>query len=402
MANLRVFLSSTCYDLSVVRGQLRQFVESLGHEPVMSDYNDVVYDPRSHTHTSCIDEVAGADAVVVIIGSRFGGRVVPQALQKVDLEALKAISKSHEILKTRENISITQLEVLKAIESSIPLFVFVDDRVMHDHATYEKNKMKAIVGEIEFDSIEKPETARYIFEFINFLRLRSTNNGITTFSRLQDIEDSLRKQWSGLMQRLLYEQRSRAIDSRRIDSLTDQFESLKTAILTALGGSKDEKEIARGVVRFRKLIDFVNAFRGGNEALVGPQLKWAALMERLGITEIVELPRDMVGLDRPNLRRSNFVMVTSRGTVYEVDRLFDVVEMEPEWEDFMNLREDSRRVIVEALNEIGPSGMARRYVREFKMSLDEYLSTRLTGASEEEIRSRLIPQGERTQHGTVE
>lgn len=58
MAALRVFVSSTCYDLSVIRSQLRQFIECLGHEPVMSDYNDVVYDPASHTHTSCVDEVA--------------------------------------------------------------------------------------------------------------------------------------------------------------------------------------------------------------------------------------------------------------------------------------------------------------------------------------------------------
>jgi hypothetical protein len=396
MANLRVFLSSTCYDLSVVRGQLRQFIESLGHDPIMSDYNDVVYDPRSHTHTSCIDEVSGADAVVVIIGSRFGGKVIPQALQKVDLEALKAVSKSHELLKTKENISITQLEVLKAIESSIPLFVFVDDRVMHDHATYEKNKMKPIVVDIEFDSIEKPETARYIFEFINFLRLRSTNNGLTTFSRVQDIEDSLRKQWSGLIQRLLYEQRSRAIDSRRIDSLTDQFESLKTAILTALGGSKDEKEVARGVVRFRKLVDFISALRGGSQALVGPQMKWPALMENLGLTQILELPRDMPGPERAGLRRPSYVLVTDRDTVYEVDRMFDVIEMEPEWDEFMSLREDSRRVIVEALNEIGSSGMVRRYVREFNISVEDYFNMRADGRPEEEFRAKLIPPPDRS------
>lgn len=385
MANLRIFLSSTCYDLSVVRGQLRQFVEALGHEPIMSDYNDVVYDPRSHTHTSCIDEVAGADAVVVIIGSRFGGRVVPQALQKVDLEALKAVSKNHEILKTKENISITQLEVLKAIESSIPLFVFVDDRVMHDHATYEKNKNKPIVGEIEFDSIEKPETARYIFEFINFLRLRSTNNGISTFSRLQDIEDSLRKQWSGLLQRLLYEQRSRAIDSRRIDSMTDQFEGLKTAILTALGGSKDEKAVARGVVRFRKLIDFIGSLAGGDQALVGNPMKWAELINFLGIVDVIELPRELMLQDRPNSRRATYILSTSRHTVYEIDRIFDLAEMESEWEEFMNLREESRRVIVDALNELGHIGMGRRYVKEVRMPVNEYMDMRLRGILEPEL-----------------
>lgn len=396
MANLRIFLSSTCYDLSVVRGQLRQFVESLGHEPVMSDYNDVVYDPRSHTHTSCIDEVVGADAVVVIIGSRFGGRVVPQALQRVDLEALKGVSKNHEILNTKENISITQLEVLKAIESSIPLFIFVDDRVMHDHATYEKNKSKSIVGEIEFDSIKKPETARYIFEFINFLRLRSTNNGITTFSRLQDIEDSLRKQWSGLLQRLLYEQRSRAVDSRRIDSMTDQFEGLKTAILAALGGSKDEKAVARGVVRFRKLIDFIGSLNGGDQALVGNPLKWQELINSLGINDVIELPRDLVTQNRPGPRRALYILATSRNTVYEVDSIFDMTDMATEWEEFMNLREESRRVIVDALNELGPSGMGRRYVREVKIPVNEYLEMRLNGASDVELLRQGIPLSAQT------
>lgn len=386
MANLRIFLSSTCYDLSVVRGQLRQFIESLGHDPIMSDYNDVVYDPRSHTHTSCIDEVGGADAVVVIIGSRFGGRVVPQALQKVDLEALKAVSKNHEILKTKENISITQLEVLKAVENSIPLFVFVDDRVMHDHATYEKNKTKTIISEIEFDSIEKPETARYIFEFINFLRLRSSNNGITTFSRLQDIEDSLRKQWSGLLQRLLFEQRSRAIDSRRIDSLADQFEGLKTAILTALGGSKDEKAVARGVVQYRKLVDFIGCIDGGNQALVGPQQKWAGVLKSLGIIDVLPLPRDVPPFDRPGPRRPAYILATSNNTIYEVDRIFDATEMESDWDEFMELREESRRVIVDALNELGQSGLSKRYVRQFKMSLTEYLEMRLGNASELEAR----------------
>lgn len=63
MAGLRVFVSSTCYDLSVIRSQLRIFIQDLGHEPSMSDYSDLLYYPRIHTHTSCVDEVASADVV---------------------------------------------------------------------------------------------------------------------------------------------------------------------------------------------------------------------------------------------------------------------------------------------------------------------------------------------------
>ena len=70
MANLKIFVSSTCYDLNIVRGQLRSFINNVGYEPVMSDYNDVLYDPRDHTHESCVKEIQSADMVILIIGSR--------------------------------------------------------------------------------------------------------------------------------------------------------------------------------------------------------------------------------------------------------------------------------------------------------------------------------------------
>ena len=98
MAGLKVFISSTCYDLSLLRSELRSFILSLGYDPVMSDYADVVYDPRIHTHTSCIDEVANCDMLVVIIGSRLGGKSVPEALEKVDFASLENISKDSALL----------------------------------------------------------------------------------------------------------------------------------------------------------------------------------------------------------------------------------------------------------------------------------------------------------------
>ncbi|WP_415770293.1 DUF4062 domain-containing protein [Pseudomonas sp. LB3P38] len=150
MAGLRVFVSSTCYDLSVIRSQLRVFIKALGHEPLMSDYSDLLYDPRLHTHSSCVDEVAAADVVVLIVGSRFGGKVFPEALARLDFDLLKAESKSVELLKSQESLSVTQLEILKAVESGIPVFTFVDNSVWHDHALYEKNKGGKIINDIQF------------------------------------------------------------------------------------------------------------------------------------------------------------------------------------------------------------------------------------------------------------
>ena len=96
MAAPKVFISSTCYDLSNTREQIRSFLLSLGYDPVMSEYSDVLYDPRTHTHTSCLHEVPNVDMIVLIIGSRFGGVAVPDAISEMEIDSL--IKASYDLL----------------------------------------------------------------------------------------------------------------------------------------------------------------------------------------------------------------------------------------------------------------------------------------------------------------
>lgn len=143
--------------------------------------------------------------MVVLIGPKFGGRIVPEALSNVDLENLTNSSFDVTVLNEPEKLSNTQLEVLKAIDATVLVFAFVDEKVMHDHFVYQKNK--ELVGKIKFPSIDKPESAKYIFEFINFLHHRNKGNSVVSFGNIEDIEIHLRKQWDSLFQRLLREQR---------------------------------------------------------------------------------------------------------------------------------------------------------------------------------------------------
>ncbi|TRO11580.1 DUF4062 domain-containing protein [Ectopseudomonas mendocina] len=379
MAGLRVFVSSTCYDLSVIRSQLRIFIQNLGHEPLMSDYSDLLYDPRIHTHTSCVDEVASADVVVLIVGSRFGGKTVPEALAKLDFDSLKKESKSIESLKKQENLSVTQLEILKAVESGIPVFTFVDSSVWHDHALYEKNKDKPIINDISFPSIEKPETASFIFEFINFLRHRARGNVVFTFTKLQDIEENLRKQWSSLFQKLIQEQRTRLFEAKRIDNLTEQFEDLKTAILTSIG-TTNERDVARGVVRFRRLIDFVRSMglRDLNFLIHGRH-SWDELLRYAEIDKVLdaaELPEEILYQRRNNFgsRPRMFLIKTDR-TFFELRTSPDFFHsLSLEWEAFMELSEDTREIIVDALSDMRPGMGPLRYIREpFDYYLDKWI-----------------------------
>jgi hypothetical protein len=383
MAGLKVFISSTCYDLSLLRSELRSFILSLGYDPVMSDYADVVYDPRIHTHTSCIDEVANCDMLVVIIGSRLGGKSVPEALEKVDFASLENISKDSALLSKDTPVSITQLEVLKAISTGIPVYTFIDKKVYYEHEIYEKNKgNSAVIENIVFPAIEKPETAKYIFEFINFIRLKSIGNSIFQFERMQDIEDTLKKQWSGYFQRLLYEQRYRNAERKRIDMLNEQFEDLKTAILSSIE-NVDQRETARGIVRYRRLSDFLFALKIPQAYLCSSSDSFQELLGHQRIVKIID-SRDL-GLTRDRAMMPRTFLLRDDGTFYESRIPTDVFfDFEGEWESFKVLQPKTKEIILDALHEMfRPSPLLRYHDEHIEDYAQNHFSSRTIEQNEE-------------------
>jgi hypothetical protein len=321
---------------------------SFGHDPIMSDQAEVIFDPQIHTHASCLREVENCDVVVLVVGSRFGGAVVPKALDLIDLGRVGDMSRADRFWGDGMKVSITQAEILKAIQHGIPVFAFVDSSVMRDHLTYEKNKNKSIISQIEFSSIEKTETAAYIFEFINFLRLRNENNSIFEFSRFEDIEVQLKKQWSGLFQRLLSEQRSRAFEGRTLDQLSSQIADLKAAVLGSISSGK-LKETAKGAIRFRTLIDFAQSLAveykpDQADELLRSKLQWGELLAQLGI---VEVRRVAYGARAGGMLS---VLIREDGTYYKARLAYPIVSrLESQWDDFKQLDDEARDAIINAV-----------------------------------------------------
>lgn len=364
MASLKVFISSTCYDLHSLRGQLRNVMLGFGHEPIMSDQSEVIFDPQAHTHTSCLREVRNCDVVVLVIGSRFGGTIIPKALEQIDIEKIIDMSRSERFGDGGHKISITQAEVLQAIQYGIPVFAFVDSGIMRDHLTYEKNKKKDIISQIEFSSIEKPETAAYIFEFINFLRLRNENNSIFEFSRFEDIDIQLKKQWSGLFQRLLSEQRLKATEGRNIDQLSSQIADLKAAVLGSIS-SGELKETAKGAIRFRMLIDFIHSLFSEVapekfDSIIKSNISWKEILSEIDVHEIVQPDRT-----RERFGAAGSVLIKADSTYFRVriplHRLF---RLEEEWNDFKELGGDAKSAIISAILD-SVDGRPTSFVRYF-------------------------------------
>lgn len=383
MAGMKVFISSTCYDLSVLRAELRNFVASMGYEPVMSEFADVVFDPRIHTHVSCTNEVANCDMMVVIIGSRFGGRTVPETLKKLDISKLKTISKDSTSLSDEKNISITQMEVYTAIEKNIPIYTFVEKKVYHDHNLYEKNKDKDCIKEIIFPSIEKQDSAPYIFEFLNFIRQQNTGNCLFEFERLQEIEETLKKQWSGYFQRLLSEQRNKSDEIKQIDRLNEQFEELKTAILTSIE-NVDQRGVAKGIVKYRRMLDILLGLRINQTQIDSEGCSLDQLLRMNDIIDVLDF-RDICPPQQHPMRRPKTILLKQDNTFYEM--MFPIeamADLSSDWEGFKRIETKSREIITEAIVEMfRPSMFVRYNNRDFNEYVDRLQYERIRNTDEE-------------------
>lgn len=355
MARPRVFVSSTCFDLGVIRSELRPFISGMGYEPIMSDYSDILYDPRSHTHDSCIKEVPSCDVLILILGQRFGGTATESALESFDFEALTKASARPSILEDTDKLSITQLEVLKAVENSIPIYAYVDEKVYHDHLVYEKNKHDVdVISRINFPSIQKRETARYIFEFINFLSHRVQNNSIIPYGRLEDIKSNLVSQWSQLFQRLLSENRVRTIEAKRYRDFSERIDDLKAVVLATIAGP-NMREIAKGAVQFRHLISFISCFKFvDHRSLLLSDYSWSELLLQ---TKVVEVR--VVGGEGRGFQRNTAYLVLEDNTFYRCQFNARYIEaIETDWQLFLRQSLETRTAISDAL--LGDSEEERR------------------------------------------
>ncbi len=196
MAQPRVFISSTFYDLRYVRNDLEQFVQTLGYEPVLNERGSVPYSKTDALENDAYREITNCDILVSIVGGRYG--------QKSE----------------HSESSISQEEVKQALEMDKPVYFFVEKRVFAEYETYKRNKNRS--SEIEFSSVDSVE----IFEFLDHITSMNRNNPIAEFDGAGEIIRFLREQWAGLFQRLLQEQ-TRTTELELIQKLRYSAETME-------------------------------------------------------------------------------------------------------------------------------------------------------------------------------
>lgn len=169
MKKTSIFVSSTCYDLSQIRTDIHNFIEDSGHTPILSELKNFPFNPFKKAVDSCIEVVKNdADIFVLIIGNRYGAQI-------------------------ESGKSITNTEFLTAKQKGIPIYIFIDKKIINILPVWSKNKD----GNYS-DIVDSTK----IFEFVTEIR-NDLNMWSFEFERAQDIISTLKDQLSFLFKESL-------------------------------------------------------------------------------------------------------------------------------------------------------------------------------------------------------
>lgn len=121
---MKVFVSSTCYDLVDLRAELHEDLRDLGVEALFSDLKEsdfvVPADPDINSIEACLVNVRQSDVLIVILSQRYGPKLGP---------AFGDLSATH--------CEYSEARILKK-----PVHFYVRDRLDGDYSTWRRNGSK--------------------------------------------------------------------------------------------------------------------------------------------------------------------------------------------------------------------------------------------------------------------
>lgn len=209
MAKPRVFISSTFYDLRVVRSDIERFIKDTGYDPVLNEKGSIPYGSEEKLEEYCYREIDKCDILVSIIGGRLG-------------------SDSYS-----EPYSISQMELKTALKQTKQVYIFIENSVLAEYETYQLNEQN---DDIKYRFVNDIR----IYKFIKEIRQLPSNNTIMGFSTSEDIVNQLKEQWAGLFQRYLHEQSIRN-ELLLLDNIQSTVKTLNQ-LVTYLSESKKKGE----------------------------------------------------------------------------------------------------------------------------------------------------------------
>jgi DNA repair photolyase len=215
---LKVFISSTCYDLKEVRNNLKSELEKAGYDATISEKNAFVNTSKDNIE-NCLANVKDSDIIIHIIEKKYGSYVPEQSLKSIKINDELIDSENFKINFENGNISISQAEVLAALQEGIPVYFFVEDIIKSDLKKYndttKRNEIKALENILKRGGYQEG-TIKYIFDWCNYIN--SIGKWIFSFKDSKDIFKQFTMQNIQRYKELLYKERMLKV---KVDNLSE-------------------------------------------------------------------------------------------------------------------------------------------------------------------------------------
>ena len=200
-----VFLSSTIEDLQHLRDGVRETIADLGYTPIMSEYGDIGYLPRTSAVEACYHSVNDCQLAILIIGKRYGSTSV-------------------------SGTSITHHEFITAKENNIPVITLVNQEVLSFKRVFDAQPDDK--KPVTFPGMDSPAKS---FGFLQEIMDAPVNNGILAYSNVTDARAHLKKQIAHIFGDLL-----RNAFSPLNTNLKDVLSEIKTLRHEMSGGKQPD------------------------------------------------------------------------------------------------------------------------------------------------------------------
>jgi len=199
---MKVFLSSTCYDLRDLRATLKSFFKELGMDPLLSeDSNFPCSSDGIEPYLACLKLLEKSDLVIFIIDSRYGNK-------------LDNWSSYQEYC----GLSATHAEFKHALKENKPVLVFIQQDIMAAYGQWRKNKEEYSKMNLEHGlSIDT-------LKFVEEIKMGKPALWVTQYQNVLDIIESLKSRLIGYLYDLFSERKKRNDDE--VKYLLDQILSL--------------------------------------------------------------------------------------------------------------------------------------------------------------------------------
>jgi hypothetical protein len=169
----KIYISSTIYDFRDLRSALKYWLEGLGYEVMLSEFNDFTKPLDENSYTACLRAVEQANYFILLIGARVGG-----------------------FYATPQKVSITRMEYRTAYElllsKKIKLVTFVREdlwNVREDRNALRDFLINDYKAHREIDTTDIHQIVRHPSKFVN--DVEATFDFLNEVSRANEMKQAM-------------------------------------------------------------------------------------------------------------------------------------------------------------------------------------------------------------------